>query len=145
MKAWKKASDELFQGLLNDIQFSLCIQMLGVSTPQQQYTVLLQEEPTTGLVGSKINSEKLMSFLMREPVVHVICIYGMGGVGKIALLKRTYNVFKVNRGDFDFLIWVKIGQFPNLADLQSCIIHKIKLKAALIVTLPQFLLIIISV
>jgi len=36
--------------------------------------------------------------------VCIIGVYGMGGVGKIILFKKVYNIYKVCN-DFDYVIW----------------------------------------
>jgi hypothetical protein len=56
---------------------------------------LLQDEPDTGLIGLEIKSAEIQleKWLTEAPHDPVFAVYGMGGVGKSALLKKVYNTF----------------------------------------------------
>jgi len=116
IREWKTNFEELFQELQSGL-------LLSSNAPQTEES--LQEY---GLLGSGIVSAQLQlqKWLTESPHVRLIGVYGLGGIGKTALLKTIYESRKVS-GFFHVLIWVTVSQYYTILDLQSCIAEKIKL------------------
>ena len=102
--------------------------------------------PTTDLVGTEFESNinKIWEWLTRDEI-SMIGVWGMGGVGKTALLKHVHNML-VNAKDN--VIWVTVSQDHKLHRLQKVIaksigVHlsdeddKIKLSAKLLDALKR--------
>ncbi|KAJ8637718.1 hypothetical protein MRB53_011985 [Persea americana] len=78
--------------------------VLEGSLPPLQVVV---EMPSTPAVGLEDALNKFKG-LMREEEVEIICIHGMGGVGKTTLLKTINNEFVKENQDFVVVIWVTV-------------------------------------
>eukprot|EP01018_Ginkgo_biloba_P006688 Gb_18202 [translate_table: standard] len=126
IRQWRTETDRILQ--LGDYGFSIManIQQAVSSAPHDKEGELLQPVPETGFVGLQIQSaqKKLQSWLMEDVKVHVIGVYGMGGIGKTSLLKNIYNNQEV-RKFFDVVIWATVSQNVNVFELQDCIALRI--------------------
>lgn len=69
----------------------------------------VKEIPTRPMYGLDVMLEKVRQFLA-DDAVGIIGIYGMGGVGKTALLKNINNEFLTKTHDFDVVIWVLVSK-----------------------------------
>ncbi|GLJ13104.1 hypothetical protein SUGI_0205220 [Cryptomeria japonica] len=65
-------------------------------------------------VGIEAKVEDIVS-LLEKPEVSVICVVGMGGVGKTYLLQHVYSVVK---NSFEKSIWLSISQSFSIPKLQ---------------------------
>eukprot|EP00253_Pinus_taeda_P009811 PITA_09811 len=97
IRKWKTTFDELFHNLQTDFSVFHSAQQIASAAPQQA-NLLLQDEPDTGLVGLEIRYAeiRLERWLTEAPGVRIFAVYGMGGVGKTALLKKVYNTYKTS-------------------------------------------------
>ena len=60
----------------------------------------------------------------------IIGLYGIGGVGKTALLERINNLFLSRSHDFVEVIWVSVSKQPDVKKIQKTIFQKwVSLKA----------------
>ncbi|GMH01084.1 hypothetical protein Nepgr_002923 [Nepenthes gracilis] len=82
--------------------------------------------PSEPLVGFESLSERVWRFLEDEQV-SIIGLYGMGGVGKTALLTQIHNTLASSPHDFDHLIWANVSRNQSLEGIQEKIGKKIGL------------------
>ncbi|GAB2302096.1 hypothetical protein Dimus_036117 [Dionaea muscipula] len=89
--------------------------------------------PSQPLVGVESLLENVLRCLEDE-AVGVIGLYGMGGVGKTAILTKIHNELIASsssssaKGGFDYVIWVDVRRNQNLEELQERIGKKIGLE-----------------
>ncbi|KAF7836391.1 putative disease resistance protein [Senna tora] len=86
--------------------------------------------PTTNLVGQEFPTYKdqIWEWLM-EDEVSVIGVWGIGGVGKTALVTHIHNMVleEDEAADYDHVIWVTVSQKYSIRQLQRVIGRSINL------------------
>lgn len=85
--------------------------------------------PTTFVVGIDEAMQMFRRFA-REEEVGIICISGMGGIGKTTLLKKINNEYltEENHKEFEVVIWVTIPKGPlNVSKIQKDIGDRLRL------------------
>ncbi|XXG69409.1 hypothetical protein AAC387_Pa06g2287 [Persea americana] len=70
--------------------------------------------------------EKIWNLLHDEDT-SVIYIYGMGGIGKTALMRAINNKLQAT-GEFDYVIWVTVSKELNLQRIQKEIMRRLHLE-----------------
>ncbi|XXG69447.1 hypothetical protein AAC387_Pa06g2312 [Persea americana] len=65
--------------------------------------------------------------LLHDKHTSVICIYGMGGIGKTTLMKAINNKLQAT-SEFRFVIWVTVSKQLNLQKIQKEIMSRLHLK-----------------
>lgn len=97
----------------------------GDSNPPAQQQILT---PEAGFVGNGIKSavSEVEERLTEDRNTRIIGVYGMGGVGKTALLQTINNSLKV-RSSFDPIIWVTVSKEYDILKLQDCIASRLNL------------------
>ncbi|XP_054791653.1 probable disease resistance protein At5g63020 [Prosopis cineraria] len=76
------------------------------------------EMPQDEVVGLDLMVDKVWNSIEAKNV-GVIGLYGMGGVGKIILLKKINNEPEKRRLDFDVVMWVVVLKEPNLDNIMD--------------------------
>ncbi|XP_077221981.1 disease resistance protein At4g27190-like [Tasmannia lanceolata] len=84
------------------------------------------EMPTTSTHGQESYEETLWRCLHDENY-SMVCVHGMGGVGKTTLMK-TINNKLVGTRDFDVVIWVTVSKDLNIERTQLAIGSKLGLR-----------------
>eukprot|EP00253_Pinus_taeda_P007318 PITA_07318 len=128
IREWNTNFDQLFSNLERDISIFRHAQQTVSSAPLQA-EALLQTVPESGFVGCGIKDGEmqLRRWLDNEdPQFRIMGVYGMGGIGKTALLKTIYNAYKTGKL-FEAVIWTTVSQTYNIAALQSSIAEEINL------------------
>ncbi|XP_034678059.1 probable disease resistance protein At5g63020 isoform X2 [Vitis riparia] len=64
---------------------------------------------------------------LQDEQIRTIGIYGMGGVGKTALLKKINNKFLQPSHDFDVVIWVVVSKPTNLQRVHETLRNKLEI------------------
>ncbi|KAK7857013.1 putative disease resistance protein [Quercus suber] len=75
------------------------------------------ELPTRALVGGS-TLEKIWKHLLDEDF-RMIGVYGMGGIGKIVVMKEINNRLLKERDKFNYAIWVTVSKAFNVIKLQN--------------------------
>lgn len=131
IREWKTTCSDFFDDLQADLLMMNNAYQI-VQAAQQQADVLLQDQPDTGLVGLEIRDAEIqvLGWLTgaSHAQLHTIGVYGMGGVGKTAFLKKVYNTIKVSH-IFDHMIWVTLARFP-IEQIQNDIASTLHLDVA---------------
>ena len=81
----------------------------------------IPSEPTVGLESTFDTVWRSLG----EKHVGIIGLYGLGGVGKTALLTQINNHFLKTSPNFDVVIWVVVSKTPNLDEVQNEIWEKV--------------------
>ncbi|KAJ3677553.1 hypothetical protein LUZ60_003277 [Juncus effusus] len=88
------------------------VRSFGGNINQSYFDDFVKEEE---LVGIERNREKLVNLIqIKEKSLHVITVWGMGGLGKTTLVN---NVYKREILTFDCHAWISISQSYNIHDL----------------------------
>ncbi|RWR88328.1 disease resistance-like protein isoform X1 [Cinnamomum micranthum f. kanehirae] len=101
--------------------------------------VIEMDVPTVGQSSAQRTKEKIWN-LLHDEHSSVICIYGMGGIGKSTLMKAINNELhafyekkekeeelRATR-EFDYVIWVTVSKQLNLQKIQKEIMSRLDLK-----------------
>ncbi|XP_077222011.1 putative disease resistance protein At1g12290 [Tasmannia lanceolata] len=83
------------------------------------------EMPTTSTHGQESYEETLWRCLHDDNYA-MVCVHGMGGVGKTTLIK-TINNRLVGTQDFDVVIWITVSKDLNIERTQLAIGSKLGL------------------
>ncbi|RWR88331.1 putative disease resistance protein [Cinnamomum micranthum f. kanehirae] len=81
--------------------------------------------PTVGQSSAQRNLDKIWH-LLHDEHTSVICIYGMGGIGKTTLMKAINNKLQATN-KFDYVIWVTVSKELNLERVQEEIMGRLQL------------------
>ncbi|GMH01076.1 hypothetical protein Nepgr_002915 [Nepenthes gracilis] len=119
-KLRKKMAKKVEQilALTSKVQFDVVAERLPL--------VPVNVRPSEPLVGFESLFEKVWRCLEDEQVA-IIGLYGMGGVGKPALLTQIHNTLASSPHDFDHLIWAYVSRNQSLEGIQEKIGKKIGL------------------
>ncbi|KAL9249388.1 Disease resistance protein RPS5-like protein [Drosera capensis] len=82
--------------------------------------------PSEPLVGVETGFDEIWRYF-EDDHVGVIGLYGMGGVGKTALLTEFHNKLAISVNDFDYVIWVDMKRNQTLEEVQVSIEKKLGL------------------
>ncbi|RWR88347.1 disease resistance-like protein isoform X1 [Cinnamomum micranthum f. kanehirae] len=113
---------EKLESVRQDLNSRSGIQLLAMSSPPR---VMKMDVPTVGQSSAQRTMEKIWNFLHDEHT-SVICIYGMGGIGKTTLMKAINNKLEATR-EFDHVIWVTVSKQLNLQKIQKDIMDGLRL------------------
>ncbi|KAL1167653.1 hypothetical protein V6Z11_A05G032500 [Gossypium hirsutum] len=86
----------------------------------------VEEKPCKPAIGIGVMLDKVWEFLEEEKV-GIIALYGMGGVGKITLLKTINNAFLSSDHNFDVVIWVLVSKEFVVSKIQQSIVARLGL------------------
>ncbi|KAJ8628040.1 hypothetical protein MRB53_021347 [Persea americana] len=98
------------------------IQLVTMSSPPR---VMEVDVPTVGQSSAQQNLDKIWD-LLHDKHTSVICIYGMGGIGKTTLMKATNNKLEAT-SEFNYVIWVTVSKELNLERVQEEIMDRLQL------------------
>ncbi|KAJ8628027.1 hypothetical protein MRB53_021334 [Persea americana] len=99
------------------------IKLVAMSSPPR---VMEMDVPTVGQSSSQRNMDKIWD-LVHDKHTSVICIYGMGGIGKTTLMKAINNKLQAT-SEFRYVIWVTVSKQLNLQKIQKEIMSRLHLK-----------------
>ncbi|RWR88324.1 putative disease resistance protein [Cinnamomum micranthum f. kanehirae] len=102
------------------------INFITMSSPRR---VMEMEMPTSlvhGQSSTQATMEKIWDHLHDEHT-SIICVYGMGGVGKTTLMKAINNKLQAT-GDFEYVIWITVSKEVNLQRIQKEIMGRLRLR-----------------
>ncbi|XP_072950993.1 disease resistance protein RPS2-like [Typha angustifolia] len=88
--------------------------------------VRFEEIPSTPVVGMASLLDQLRECLSNDDV-GVVGIYGLGGVGKTALLKKFNNEILAVAKDIDFVIYIEVTKDLNMDEIQRIIGDRLSL------------------
>ncbi|KAJ8629984.1 hypothetical protein MRB53_023307 [Persea americana] len=88
--------------------------------------VMEMDVPTVSDSSSQQTMEKIWD-LLHDEHNSVICFYGMGGIGKTALMKAINNNLQAT-SEFHYVIWVTVSKEFNLQRIQKEIMSRLHLK-----------------
>ncbi|KAM3245624.1 hypothetical protein ACQJBY_056762 [Aegilops geniculata] len=88
----------------------------------------VQEMPGPSMSAKNRNLQDALQYIMDDPKVGTIGIWGPGGVGKTHLLKNINNSFGEGM-DFDFVLFVTASRGCQVEKVQSQIIERLRLKS----------------
>ncbi|KAJ8628030.1 hypothetical protein MRB53_021337 [Persea americana] len=112
------------------------IELVARSPPLR---VIKMDVPTVGQSSAQRSMEKIWN-LLHDEHSSVICIYGMGGIGKSTLMKAINNKFwafyqEIEKKEelpatreFDYVIWVTVSKQPDLNKIRKEIMSRLHLK-----------------
>ncbi|RWR88342.1 disease resistance-like protein isoform X1 [Cinnamomum micranthum f. kanehirae] len=118
-----KRAVEKLESVRQDLNERSSIELLAMSSPPR---VMEMDVPTVGQSSSKRNMDKIWD-LLHDIHTSVICIYGMGGIGKTTLMKAINNKLKA-ASEFKYVIWVTVSKELNLQRVQKEIMSRLHLK-----------------
>ncbi|OVA11374.1 NB-ARC [Macleaya cordata] len=84
----------------------------------------IKEMSHNQVVGMAPMLDEIWRLVTKEDQVKIIGLYGMGGVGKITLLKKLNNEFLKRSHEFDLVVWVVVSKDLNLKKVQKDIGEK---------------------
>ncbi|RWR88335.1 disease resistance-like protein isoform X1 [Cinnamomum micranthum f. kanehirae] len=114
---------EKLESVRQDLNKRSGIKLLAMSSPPR---VMEMDVPTVGQSSSQQTMEKIWD-LLHDEHTSVICVYGMGGIGKTTLMKAINNKLQAT-GEFDYVIWVTVSKELNLQRIQKEIMSRLHLK-----------------
>ncbi|XP_058072870.1 disease resistance protein RPS2-like [Magnolia sinica] len=95
------------------------------TSPLLPMVIEMPTASTDGQTTSEQTLEEIRRYLHDEEN-RIICVYGMGGVGKTTLMKNINNQL-IGTQDFDAVIWVTVSKDLNLGRIQEQIGSKLGL------------------
>ncbi|KAI8526905.1 hypothetical protein RHMOL_Rhmol12G0034800 [Rhododendron molle] len=76
-------------------------------------------DPASKLTTSAYDTRDMVLDKLRDERTAKIGIWGMGGVGKTAVLQLLNNYYHDVKTFFDFVIWVTVSKSPSIRNLQN--------------------------
>ncbi|KAF7124073.1 hypothetical protein RHSIM_Rhsim12G0032500 [Rhododendron simsii] len=76
-------------------------------------------DPVSKLTTSAYDTRDMVLDKLRDERTAKIGIWGMGGVGKTAILQLLNNYYHDVKTFFDFVIWVTVSKSPSIRNLQN--------------------------
>ncbi|KAL9256312.1 Disease resistance protein RPS5-like protein [Drosera capensis] len=92
--------------------------------------------PSEPLVGVETEFEEIWKFF-EDDHVGVIGLYGMGGVGKTALLTEIHNKLASSVNDFDYVIWIDVKRNQPLKRFRFSIGKKLGLDEGTLASMSE--------
>ncbi|KAJ8628034.1 hypothetical protein MRB53_021341 [Persea americana] len=118
-----KRAVEKLESVRRELNERSGIKLLAMSSPPR---VMEMDVPTVGQSSSQQTMEKIWD-LLHDEHNSVICVYGMGGIGKTTLMKAINNKLQAT-SEFDYVIWVTVSKELNLQRIQKEIMSRLHLK-----------------
>ncbi|KAJ8628020.1 hypothetical protein MRB53_021327 [Persea americana] len=121
-----KRAVEKLEHVRRDLSERNVINFVTMSSPPR---VMEMEMPTSlvhGQSSSQATMEKIWDHLHDEHT-SIICVYGMGGVGKTTLMKAINNKLEAT-GEFEYVIWMTVSKEVNLQRIQKEIMGRLRLR-----------------
>ncbi|RWR88341.1 disease resistance-like protein isoform X1 [Cinnamomum micranthum f. kanehirae] len=118
-----KRAVEKLESFRQDLNKRSCIKLLAMSSPPR---VIEMDVPTVGQSSAQRTMEKIWD-LLHDEHTSVICVYGMGGIGKTTLMKAINNKLQATE-EFEYVIWVTLSKELNLQRIQKEIMSRLHLK-----------------
>ena len=96
-------------------RFDVVVEMMHNSVDKKPMDETVGVDPMLQIVQRCIEDKSL----------GIIGLYGIGGVGKTALLERINNLFLSRSHDFVEVIWVSVSKQPDVKKIQKTIFQKL--------------------